>query len=202
MTVSTSTSTPGDLLPKVARGDSVAVRECITRYGGLVWSLAMRYGLKGSDAEDVVQEVFVDLWKSAERFDPEIAPESGFVAMVARRRIIDRRRQLARSGRVALVEDAATLDVSNETWREAGAGPRTLGLVEEAAQAERALDELSADQQRVLRLSLHRGLSHESISKALGLPLGTVKTHARRGLIRLRELLGLGDGAVTEGGAA
>ncbi len=191
-----------DLLPRVARGDSAAVRECITRYGGLVWSLASRYGLKGSDAEDVVQEVFVDLWKSAERFDATIAPEAGFVAMLARRRIIDRRRQLARSGRVALVEDAGVLDVSSESWREAGSRGSSLGGSEEAAQAERALDELSPDQQRVLRLSLHRGLSHESISKALGLPLGTVKTHARRGLIRLRELLGMGKGTLSEGGAA
>lgn len=202
MTVSTGTTSPSDLLPKVARGDSAAVRECIGRYGGLVWSLATRYGLKGTDAEDVVQEVFVDLWKSAERFDPAIAPESGFIAMVARRRIIDRQRQLARSGRVVLVEDATTLNVSNGSWRESGAGARALGVGEEAAQAERALDELSPEQQRVLRLSLHRGLSHESISKALGLPLGTVKTHARRGLIRLRELLGMGKGAMSEGGAA
>jgi RNA polymerase sigma-70 factor (ECF subfamily) len=191
-----------DLLPRVARGDSAAVRECITRYGGLVWSLASRYGLKGTDAEDVVQEVFVDLWKSAERFDATIAPEAGFVAMLARRRIIDRRRQLARSGRVALVEDAGELDVSNMSWREAGSRASVLGLEEDAAQAERALNELSPDQQRVLRLSLHRGLSHESISRALGLPLGTVKTHARRGLIRLRELLGIGKGTLSEGGAA
>lgn len=178
------------------------MRECISRYGGLVWSLATRHGLKGTDAEDVVQEVFVDLWKSAERFDASIAPESGFVAMVARRRIIDRCRQLSRGGRVALVEDVGTLDASSESWRESGVGVRALGVGEEAAQAERALDELSVDQQRVLRLSLHRGLSHESISKALGLPLGTVKTHARRGLIRLRELLGMGKGAMSEGGAA
>lgn len=201
MTEMASTSELGNLLPRVARGDGSAVRECIGRYGGLVFSLASRYGLKGTDVEDVVQEVFVDLWKSAERFDPAIAPEAGFVAMIARRRIIDRRRQMARSGRVALVEDS-TLDGARGSWRGEGSSEGNLATSEEARAASRALAELSPDQQRVLALSLDRGLSHESISKALGLPLGTVKTHARRGLIRLRELLGLGKGALSEGGVA
>src|SRR5262245_66294972 len=78
------------LLARVAEGDAIAVRECIARYGGLVWSIARRFEL--ADAEDAVQEIFLDLWKSAARFDPNIASETAFIAMIARRRLIDRRR--------------------------------------------------------------------------------------------------------------
>src|SRR5215813_5986353 len=78
------------LLARVASGDRGAVRDCIARYGGLVWSIARRF--EGADAEDAVQEIFLDLWKSAARFDPRIASESAFVAMITRRRLIDRRR--------------------------------------------------------------------------------------------------------------
>src|ERR1043165_482447 len=78
------------LLARVAGGDPRAVRDCIARYGGLVWSIARRF--EGADAEDAVQEIFLDLWKSAARFDPQIASEPAFVAMIARRRLIDRRR--------------------------------------------------------------------------------------------------------------
>src|SRR5215813_10857739 len=78
------------LLARVAGGDPGAVRDCLARYGGLVWSIARRF--EGGDAEDAVQEIFLDLWRSAARFDPQIASEPAFVAMIARRRLIDRRR--------------------------------------------------------------------------------------------------------------
>ena len=70
------------LLPRVAQGDRAALNECIQRYGSLVWSLARRASPSASDAEDAVQEIFVEVWKSASRFDPRIAGESTFVAMI------------------------------------------------------------------------------------------------------------------------
>jgi RNA polymerase sigma-70 factor (ECF subfamily) len=154
---------------------------CMDRFGGLVWSLARRATVGASDADDAVQEIFVDLWKSAARFDPSIATETTFVAMIARRRLIDRGRRRARRLDTAALPEA----VQPAAPQEADSSARG----EEAARAAAALERLRPEQQRVLQLSIYHGRSHEEISRATGLPLGTVKTHARRGLIRLREIL-------------
>ncbi|MFI4896825.1 MAG: RNA polymerase sigma factor [Phycisphaerales bacterium JB059] len=171
------------ILQRVASGDPEAVRACTDRYGGLVWSLARRWNRSQADAEDAVQDVFISLWRNAGRFDPSVAKEATFVAMIARRRLIDRMRKAGRRpGESALLESEAG---------DAG-GDRVEGteLSEDARRAERAMGELSDSQQRVLRLSIMHGMSHERIATATGMPLGSVKTHIRRGLIRMREILG------------
>ncbi|MCC6678838.1 MAG: sigma-70 family RNA polymerase sigma factor [Phycisphaerales bacterium] len=170
------------LLQRVAAGDRAAVRECIDRFGGLVWSLARRGGFSDAEAEDAVQEIFVELWRFADRYDPAVASEAAFVAMISRRRLIDRRRRLSRR------PDQQALPESGPGAADAGfEGAQTS---EEARRAARAMEQLAPDQQRVLRLSIMHGLSHEKIATALNMPLGTVKTHARRGLSRVREMLG------------
>jgi RNA polymerase sigma-70 factor (ECF subfamily) len=181
------------ILNRIAAGDANAVQDCLKAYGGLVWSLARRMLKNTEDAEDVVQEIFVDIWKNAERFDPSQASETTFVAMIARRRIIDRVRYAAR--RIApdsledvLSEPANRFDV-------------TLQTSVEASEAAKALNELRPEQQQVLQLSIVHGLSHQEISDATGIPLGTVKTHARRGILRAREILGLGVETTKEASA-
>ncbi len=182
------------LLQRIASGDKAAVQQCIERYTGLVWSLTRRMSLNTADAEDAVQEIFVEIWRNAYRFDPAVASETTFIAMIARRRLIDRKRRAARQkDRAALDEGSAggvtpTQSVASE-------------LGEEAANAARVLQELSSEQQRVLRLSLIQGLSHEKIATATGMPLGTVKTHARRGLLRIRQML-TGGARTPAGGEA
>ena len=86
----TQAPTPS-LLQQVAAGQSQAVSEVIDAYGGLVWSLARKYFGRSAEAEDAVQDAFIAVWKSAERFDPEVAGESTYIAMIARRRMIDQR---------------------------------------------------------------------------------------------------------------
>ena len=159
------------------------MRECLSRFGGLVWSLARRCGLPESELEDAVHEIFTELWQNGHKYDPTIASEAAFVAVIARRRLIDRRRKIGRKPLTSEIQDS----ISEPTPRPASADRAV--IAEEAVAAARALATLSESQQRVLRLSVYEGLSHELISRATGLPLGTVKTHARRGLIRLRELL-------------
>jgi RNA polymerase sigma-70 factor (ECF subfamily) len=181
------------ILNRIAAGDANAVQECLKAYGGLVWSLARRMLKNTEDAEDVVQEIFVDIWKNAERFDPSQASETTFVAMIARRRIIDRVRYAARriapdSLEEVLNEPANRFDV-------------TLQTSVEASEAAKALNELRPEQQQVLQLSIVHGLSHQEISDATGIPLGTVKTHARRGILRAREILGLGVETTKEASA-
>lgn len=170
------------LLQRVAAGDRGAVRECIDRFGGLVWSLARRGGFSDAEAEDAVQEIFVELWRFADRYDPGVASEAAFVAMVSRRRLIDRRRRLTRR------PDQHPLPEVTPGAKDAGF--EGAGTSEEAHRAARAIEQLAPDQQKVLRLSIVHGLSHEKIATSLNMPLGTVKTHARRGLMRVREMLG------------
>lgn len=162
------------LLRRVAEGDANAVRECIAQYGGLVWSIARRFEL--ADAEDAVQEIFLDLWKSAARFDPTIASEAAFVAMIARRRLIDRRRTRRRRPTTEQLPEVAV---------DQAARPDACA---EAAQAARALEQLRPEQRRVLVLATY-GMSHGEIAAQTGMPLGTVKAHARRGLISIRAAL-------------
>jgi RNA polymerase sigma-70 factor (ECF subfamily) len=173
---------PPTLLQRIAAGDQAAVRDCLDRYGGLVWALARRFLGDSAEAEDAVQEVFVELWRGAGRFDPAQSAEATFVTMIARRRLIDRHRR----GRRRPGPEPLTLD---PPARQPDAADR-LEVQDEAGRAARALDQLRDDQRRVLRLAIYHGMSHDEIARATGLPLGTVKTHARRGLLRVRELLG------------
>ncbi len=177
------------ILQRIASGDKTAIEDCINTYGGLVWSLSRRMSINQDDAEDAVQEIFVDVWKHAGRFDLLQASEATFIAMIARRRLIDRlryanRRISADSLEDVLVEPAGRFDQDMQTSVE-------------AKEAARALGTLRPEQQQVLKLSIIQGLSHQEISNATGMPLGTVKTHARRGLTLVREYLGLAGAAKT-----
>ena len=173
------------ILQRIASGDKTAVQDCLKAYGGLVWSLARRMSPNTDDAEDAVQEIFVDVWKNAERFDVSQSSETTFIAMIARRRLIDRLRYANRRLSPDSLEDLTVEPANNSD------GNLQIGV--EAKEAAKALQTLRPEQQQVLQLSIIQGLSHQEISDATGMPLGTVKTHARRGLLQVREYLGLGS---------
>lgn len=174
---------PDTLLQRIAAGDPQAVEECLQQYSGLVWSLARRFAPRYADAQDAVQEIFLDVWRSASRFDPQAASETTFIATIAKRRLIDRHRRRTRDiGGIPL--DEATLPASAEL-------PDRVERDDEAARVRLSLRRLSTDERHVLELAYIEGLSQRQIAEATHLPLGTVKTHARRGLMRLREMLGV-----------
>lgn len=173
------------VLYRVARGDPSGVDDCIEQFGGLVWSLARQLCPDRSEAEDAVQEIFVSVWKSAARYDETMGSQATFIATIARRRLIDRaRKRNRRLGAVSLDESYAVPSQGQPAPRASSSN-----VSEDAAIAERALRDLSDDQQQVLRMSIMHGLSHEQIARSTGMPLGTVKTHIRRGLIRVRKAL-------------
>lgn len=178
----------GTFLQRVAAGDMAAMQGCIDEYGGLVWSLARRLCASPAEAEDAVQEVFIALWEAAPTYDPGKGAEVTFVAMIARRRLIDSGRKHKRRQR--LVEEAKT-----RKQEESANARDEAAMADDVRQASEAIEQLSADQQRVLKLAIHQGLTHDEIARTTGLPLGTVKTHARRGLIRVRELLAQCEGS-------
>ena len=173
------------ILQKIAAGDQSAVQDCLKSYGGLVWSLARRMLRNQDDAEDAVQEIFLDVWKNAARFDPAQASETTFVAMIARRRLIDKIRHTQRRISADSIEDV----LAEPSVRD----DKVMQTNIEAREAAKALDQLRPEQQQVLQLSIVHGLSHQEIADSIGMPLGTVKTHARRGIIQVREILGLGN---------
>ena len=177
------------ILDRVAAGDVSAVDECLRKYSGLVWSIARRLSVDLAEAEDAVQEIFIEVWRSAGRYDSSVASEATFIAMIARRRLIDRRRK--RSRRI----DAVSLTEADSTAAEPVNDH--VELSEDVALAKKGLEQLRPDERRVLELSIYEGLSHSQIAETTALPLGTIKTHARRGLMRLRSLLGT-DGTPTK----
>ncbi|MEL7059239.1 MAG: sigma-70 family RNA polymerase sigma factor [Acidobacteriota bacterium] len=169
------------ILQSVAEGKSEAVQACIDAYGGLIWSMARKKGLTQEDAEDVVQEVFIDLWKSASRYDPTKASETAFVAMITRRRLIDRlRREQRRPSTQTMIPEVHDVSGSEHTHLE---------NVVEVALASKALSQLKPKEQRVVLLSTYHGMSHGQIADYTGIPLGTVKTYIRRGLQRVKAML-------------
>lgn len=168
-------------LQRITAGDVSAVRGCLDEYGGMVWGLAQRYlAALGEDIEDAVQEVFVEVWRSASRFDPLKGSEPGFIATIAHRRLTDRQR------RAALRKGSALPD---ERVLGAAEAPPVVETKEGASRAMAAMNQLAPEERQVLWCSLYHGLSHERIAGMTSQPVGTVKTRIRRGLARLRELL-------------
>ncbi len=130
-----------------------------------------------SEAEDAVQEIFIELWKVADRYDPAKASERTFIAMIARRRLIDRLRAAQRKPAMDALD------------HESAYGRRHIERSAEASIAANALKELAVEQRRALELSVVHGMSHGEIAEDMGLPLGTVKSHVRRALALVRKRL-------------
>jgi RNA polymerase sigma-70 factor (ECF subfamily) len=121
------------------------------------------------------------MWRSAARYDPTIAAEVTFVSVIARRELIDGLRQTLRRRRtLSVVERYAGTVLAQDPLVERR---------EEAQRALRSISRLGTREQLVISLSIDRGLSHRCIARVTGLPVGTVKTHARRGLLKLRGML-------------
>ena len=172
------------LLAQIAAGRPGAVEDFLRQHGNSVWGLARRFCRSAEDAEDATQEILVEIWRNAARYDQNAGSELTFVMTIARRRLIDRTRRLGRRPSFELLAEASDLP----------AEPPKVDAAEfddEVRRAQAAMQQLRPEQQRVLELALTEGRTHHEIAVAIGIPLGTVKSHARRGLIRLRALLGV-----------
>ncbi|MFC5061928.1 sigma-70 family RNA polymerase sigma factor [Actinomycetospora atypica] len=177
----TGTTVPDDerIGRRLRAGEAGALREAYDRHGGWVFASARRAVGSHHDAEDVTQQVFVDAWRGRAGFDPDRGALGAWLAGILRRRVADR---LAARGR-----DAGTVTLADPAPLE-DPGPRT-SLADQVVETLLVADELArlpADQGWVLRLAVFDELTHPQIAAATGLPLGTVKSHLRRGLSRLR----------------
>jgi RNA polymerase sigma-70 factor (ECF subfamily) len=175
-----------ELLASLADDPRGALAALYDRYAGLVYGLALKVLASTTEAEDLTQEVFVMLAR-ASTYDPTRGTLSAYLVTFTRSRAIDRLRLRSRSGR--LLERWG----ADPSATPAPASPlEALALRERGERVRAALAALPESQRRVLELAYFKGLSQTEISDELDTPLGTVKTWSRKGLSRLRTLLGEG----------
>jgi len=172
-----------ELLARLERRDGSALARLYDRYAGCALAAAQRVLRDRADAEDVVQEVFLQLWHGRARYDERRGRFASWLFVLARNRAIDRVRQ--RRGRPS--------DPSDPAREPAAAGPdaeqRVLAGERERRVVE-ALAALPAGQRAAIELAFYRGLSHSEIAVELAEPIGTVKSRMHRAMAALREALG------------
>ncbi len=165
-------------------GREASLRAAYDRWGGLVFAYCVRSLAVRADAEEAAAQVFVSAWRGRGGFDPARGSLGGWLLGIARREVADRRRAAARE---QALRDALC----------AVAGAEAAGSPEDLVDRLLVADELARlrpEQRRAVGLAFFDGLTHEQVASAMGLPLGTAKTHIRRGLAVLRRRLEV-DGA-------
>jgi RNA polymerase sigma-70 factor, ECF subfamily len=169
------------LMHKVAAGDDQAVAELYDRFGSLVFKVARQFLSSQAEAEDAVQEVFVRLWQTADRYDPRRAKLVTWVMLIARRHLIDRiRRSAVRPGTMAFEGDLASGARDDVPDHQSQQDERGVKL-------RRRIAELPELQRVVIERAYLQGFTLREVSEQLNAPLGTVKSALSRGLERLRE---------------
>lgn len=178
---------PAELLAAAARGDEQAFAALYDQTSPRVYGMVLRVVRDPAQAAEVTQDVYLQLWREAARFDPELGTLMSWLLMIAHRRAVDR----VRSARAA---------VQREDRYAAGQLDRPYDEVSEQVQASldaqrvrNALDDLTETQREAIRLAYFAGYTHREVAALLDLPLGTAKTRIRDGLIRLRDALGVSD---------
>lgn len=179
----------------VARGDREALSRLYDRYNRLVFTLCLRVVKDRGDAEDLLIEIFQELWTRSDRYDPTRGSPLTYLSTLARSRSIDRLRSRNKAAGTATLTLASVGDAPVDTGvRNPGA---TVELGEQRQRVTAALAKLDVAYRQAVELSFYDGLSHTEIAEKLNKPLGTVKTYIRQGLIRLRDSLRMDERDVT-----
>jgi len=171
-------------LARIARGDQAAFAELYDRHARLVYSLALRILQDRADAEDIVQEVFAQVWAQAGRYDASRGAVAAWMLMLTRSRAIDKLR-----AKRARPEAATDPDAAESVMDVAAAQDLELLSAEQVTRLQRALKELPEAQRTALELAYYEGLTHVEVAARLAEPLGTVKTRIRQAVMKLREVL-------------
>lgn len=172
-----------ELLRRIARGDREAFAEFYDRHAALMYSVATKILGNSNEAQDVLQEVCLQIWEKAGRFDPHLGRAASWAAILARNRAVDRMRALQRRSRLAeqAGQEQTTTTGPLDSVNELQFGHERADLIQSAIQ------ELPEEQRKAIELAYFSGLTQEEISKKLNTPLGTIKARIRRGLLKLRD---------------
>jgi RNA polymerase sigma-70 factor (ECF subfamily) len=174
------------LLDQIAKRDQAAFAQLYDRYSPLVFTLLSRIVKSSADAEDLLQDIFLQIWGKSGTYAREKGSVYTWIVAISRNRAIDRMRGGDMSKRSGTVDDL--LHEVGEEGHTSSPLFATISSEYEGLMRD-GLATLSHEQQRIIEMSYYEGYTQEEISKSLSVPLGTVKTRMRQGIIRLRNFL-------------
>ena len=179
-----------EMIERIGRGDQSALSALYDRLSRPLYSLALRMLGDAGDAQDALQDVFLQIWSRAATYNPEQSTVFSWTVLLTRSRVIDRLRARGRRSRVvvASTEDAPTAADASTVESAADTAEKN----DEAARVRSVLNNLPSEQREAIELAFFGDLTHHEIAARLGEPLGTIKARIRRGLLKLRERLGTG----------
>ena len=176
-----------DLLARVAKHERAAFEQLYDRYSNIIYATAMKFLKEDADAQDVVQDVFIQIWDKAKLYDPAKGKPLTWALTLTRNRSIDRIRAIQRRTRLRDDFEKETVVDESAGVREALSG---VDASEKSQILRDAVGRLSPEQRNVIELAFFSGFTQSEIADRLGEPLGTIKARARRGLMKLKEILG------------
>ena len=182
--ISVSPPVPEELFTRIVRGDRDAFSALYDQLAPIVFGLAIRTTKSRALAEEVTQEVFIQVWRQAERFDPSKGSARSWVATLAHRRSVDavRRAQASSDRDEAVPPELPREDVADEVVE-----------IEERRRLRAALQELTDLQREAIELAYFGALTYREVAERLDAPLGTVKTRMRDGLAKMRSIMERSD---------
>lgn len=175
-----------ELMQRIATGDSEAFGMLYDRLSGPLFSLAYEMLGDAAEAEDALQDVCLQVWRRAEKYDPARSSVFTWAVMMTRSKAIDRLRARGRRQRIvagSIEEEESKPELASEETNAADTSAKN----DEAARVRSALSELSPEQRRAIEMAFFRDMTHAEIAAENSEPLGTVKARIRRGLLRLRD---------------
>lgn len=182
---STAPATREELLGRIAHGDQAAFGELYDQIAPRVLGLVKRLLVDHAQSEEVTQEIFLEIWQSATRFEPTRGGASTWIMTMAHRRAVDRIRASQagrdRDQKIGIRDLAVEYDHVSET----------VEVRIEHERVKKAMSRLTELQREAVSLAYYGGFSHSEVAERLDIPLGTVKTRLRDGMIRLRDELGV-----------
>ena len=176
-----------EMIARIGRGDQSAFDALYDRLSGPLYSLALRMLGDAADAQEALQDVFLQIWSRARTYDPQQSSVFSWTVLLTRSRVIDRLRARGRRLRVLVDVEEDPAEAADASTAESVAD--TADKNDEAERVRSILKNLPSEQREAIELAFFTDLTHHEIAARLGQPLGTVKARIRRGLLKLRERL-------------